>query len=203
MSHPSGSPVPPDGTARIAAGEGLGPRRRRRRALWTSLTLLLVALIAAGTWRLLHDPAPDPADLPYALKSGPKVTLTYAGSGADTGAPADEGLRTFLQVLVQRIAEGDTKEVDALAQGYPDGAAVHREQSDFPPSYAQWACKAPVSVRLSAPTDTRPLLTRLAHPGGGTATAELSFTRPGTTALPEVRVELSRTDGIWWGYVLD
>ncbi|MFF9510750.1 hypothetical protein ACF1BU_20800 [Streptomyces sp. NPDC014724] len=158
---------------------------KRAAALTGAAAVLVVLCVAAVWWFNRTD------DTPYALAAEPKVSVTYEGE-----RPPEE-VRTFLTVFVQRLADGDVQGIDALAAGYPDGAATTRESSDFLRPLATAAAGGPVTARAEPVRDNRSFLQRLKAPQGGTSEAELTLSDG-----KQVRVQLAREHGVWWGYAL-
>ncbi|MEE1808974.1 hypothetical protein [Streptomyces sp. BE133] len=160
--------------------------RAGKRAALTGAAAVLVVLCAAAVWWFNRTD-----DAPYAIAAEPKVSVTYEGE-----RPPEE-VRTFLTVFVQRLADGDVKGIDALADGYPDGAATTRESSDFLRPLATAAAAGPVTARTEQVRDNRSFLQRLKAPQGGTSEAELTLSDG-----KHVRIQLAREHGVWWGYAL-
>ncbi|MFF2702132.1 hypothetical protein ACFVUQ_27765 [Streptomyces cyaneofuscatus] len=156
------------------------------RAALLAVCALSLAVATALWWFNRTD------DAPYAVSAdGPPVTLAYDGDRPD------KGVATFLSVLVQRLAAGDVKGVDALADGYPDGAGAARESSEFLRPLAASAAAGKVTAKVAGVKDARPLPQRLKAPGGGTSQADLTLADG-----KHLRVQLARKHGVWWGYAL-
>ncbi|MDX2406105.1 hypothetical protein NJO91_23650 [Streptomyces microflavus] len=131
-------------------------------------------------------------DASYAVSAdGPRVTLAYDGERPD------EDVAAFLTVFVQRLAAGDVKGVDALADGYPDGSGAGRESSDFLRPLAASAAAGKVTAEVAGVEDARPLSQRVRAPGGGTSQADLTLADG-----KHLRIQLAREHGVWWGYAL-
>ncbi|MEU6015302.1 hypothetical protein ABZ826_14990 [Streptomyces sp. NPDC047515] len=76
-------------------------------------------------------------------------------------------------------------------------AATTREPSDFLRPLATAAAGGPVTARAEPVRDNRSFLHRLKAPQGGTSEAELTLSDG-----KQVRVQLAREHGVWWGYAL-
>ncbi|MDX2730685.1 MULTISPECIES: hypothetical protein [Streptomyces] len=158
----------------------------KRAATLTGVAAALVVLCVASFWWFHRTD-----DTPYTVAAEPKVSVTYQGE-----SPSKE-MRTFLTVFVQRLADGDVKGIDALADGYPDGAAASQESSDFLRPLAPAAGGGPVMAHAGPVSDSRSFLQRIEAPQGGTAEAELTLSNG-----KHVHIQLARERGVWWGYAL-
>ncbi|MFD3972080.1 hypothetical protein [Streptomyces cyaneofuscatus] len=159
----------------------------KRTAFLAGTALVLVVLCATALWWFDRTD-----DAPYAVSAdGPRVTLAYDGERPD------DDVATFLTVFVQRLAAGDVKGVDALADGYPDGSGATRESSDFLRPLAASAAAGKVTAKVAGVEDARSLPQRLKAPGGGTSQADLTLADG-----KHLRVQLAREHGVWWGYAL-
>ncbi|MFF1894706.1 hypothetical protein [Streptomyces sp. NPDC058206] len=158
----------------------------KRAVTLTGVAAALVVLCATSFWWFHRTD-----DTPYSVAAEPKVSVTYKGE-----SPSKE-MRTFLTVFVQRLADGDVKGIDALSDGYPDGAAAARESSDFLRPLAPAAGGGPVMAHAGPVSDSRSFLQRMEAPQGGTAEAELTLSNG-----KHVHIQLAREHGVWWGYAL-
>ncbi|MET7785897.1 hypothetical protein ABZS93_04635 [Streptomyces sp900116325] len=95
-------------------------------------------------------------------------------------------------MFVQRLADGDVKGIDALADGYPDGAAAARESSDSLRPLAPAAGGGPVMAHAGPVSDSRSFPQRIEAPQGGTAEAELTLSNG-----KHVHIQPARERGVW------